>query len=168
MQVIAQSAHFEALQAAEQAESAHQLQHEKTLASKEERKEALENFQNYNVACFDMLKANLPGNKPEWKEIIRYSTEYGMADLSPESFLDLARRIRDDKATRDLFDLNTNGKLQPSSGFFGFDQVGYYCNLTSSNWLKQNECYQSGGYKVDRITKPSWFESIFSPNWYDK
>ena len=92
-----------------------------------------------------MEKANLPGNKPEWKEILRYSTEYEMDDLSPQSFLDLAGRIRDDKAMRDLFDLNSNGKLRNSEGLLAFDQVGYYCTLTSSNWLKQNECYQSGG-----------------------
>jgi len=47
----------EALQAAEQLENSHQLEYEKSLTTKDEKKEALENFQNYNVACFEMLKA---------------------------------------------------------------------------------------------------------------
>ena len=52
---------------------------------------------NMTTYTFDLDKANQDGGEPEWYVLHDYLSEYGMTDLSPNSFADLGSRVLADQ-----------------------------------------------------------------------
>ncbi len=50
---------------------------------------------NMSTYYMDLVKANAEGS-PTWEKLYDMKTEYGLADLSPKSMLDLSKRMLTD------------------------------------------------------------------------
>lgn len=66
---------------------------------------------NMHTHALDIDEANLSGT-PTWREIHDYKETYGLPDLRPSNFKDLAYRFFRDKALADEFDRNMHAQVK--------------------------------------------------------
>lgn len=75
---------------------------------------------------------------PSWELLHDYKEEYGMKDLSPDSFLELAERIKIDQVTANKFSWNEIRRKgdEPTEA----DKLALYCDLSSTETWEKDYC----------------------------
>ena len=96
---------------------------------------------NMHTYYIDVDEANETG-APEWKELHDYRESYDMADLSPDSFKDLAVRIFTDHDLATEFLMNENRQNKYKT--YNVDQLAIYCDLVTSEQHENHECNKTG------------------------
>lgn len=96
----------------------------------------------YETYAFDLVKANKRGNKPEWKLFWKYSETYDLEDLSPNSFLDFAVKIPNNKTAANLFMKHFNvGRVNPKKGECDEEcRIFHYCLTVSNDYDEWQKC----------------------------
>lgn len=82
-------------------------------------------------------RANADG-KPTWELLHDYQKEYGMTDLSPNSFMKLAEQIKVDQDMANQFKWNEIRRKGPKPT--NTDKLALYCDLASTESWEKDYC----------------------------
>lgn len=85
----------------------------------------------------DIDRANAEGH-PKWELLHDYHKEYGMADLSPNSFMKLAEQIKVDQDMANQFKWNEIRRKGPKPT--DTDMLALYCDLSSTEAWEKDYC----------------------------
>ena len=97
---------------------------------------------NMSTFYMDFEKANADGY-PTWEKLYDMKTEYGLADLSPKSMLELSERILNDTETANQFNWNMVRRYGDQS--MDADQLLLYCMTSTSEMHERHDCEVNAG-----------------------
>ena len=97
---------------------------------------------NMYTYYMDIEKANAEGY-PTWELLHDYLDEYGLADMSPKSMMNLSKRMLTDPSLANLFDWNMH--VQQGEEPTAADQVDLFCMTSSSEMHEMHACQESHG-----------------------
>lgn len=113
---------------------------------------------------FNITAANL--GDPKWEKQYELTEEYGLPDMSPQSFLGLTERFRDQEGEVNKYLWNQNGRAFDRETYGCQDQEcmkKYYCMIRNIIYLESKDCLGQKRLDFVKDLEKSLYEWFFGP-----